>query len=200
MIKINDKKINDILKKEDAIEKFGNVLALLYSVFIEAAEIKHSAKSFVHFVEAFSIFLSFNCRTKELREMDRSKLLARAMSNIPISDELPQLVTIEYDDDSAIEYLEKHTEEILMKLISFPNPVWFSEPDANKFSAYLSGFIFSNLRCLCFYEDKIPCTFEIIMGLYNFCKSASLTNDLKGKAAREFFSNENVKSWFNGPI
>ena len=200
MIKINDRSINDILKKKDAVERFENILGLLYLTFIDAAKIEYSAKSFVHFVEAFSIFLSFNCERKKMKEMDISKLLERAMAHMPVSDESTLAVSIQFDDDSAIDYLENHTEKILLELFLYPNPECFSETNSNVFSAYLSSFILSDLMCLDYYEDKIPCTFEIIMGLYNFCESASSTNNLKGKKARKFFSYENVKSWVHEPI
>lgn len=200
MIKINDKNINDILKAKDAVERFDGILGLLYLVFIDAAKIEYSAKSFVHFVEAFSIFLSLNCGREKMKEVDVSKLLERGMARMPVSDESTLAVSIRFDDDSAVDVLEKHTEKILLELFSYPDPECFSETISNGYSIYLSSFILSDLKYLDYYEDKIPCTFEIIMGLYNFCKSASFTNNLKGKKARKFFSYENVKSWVHEPV
>lgn len=60
MIKINNKNINDILKSKDSIEKYYDLSALLYGIFIRINHLENSLETKVHFAEAMTLFLRLN--------------------------------------------------------------------------------------------------------------------------------------------
>ncbi|MBQ8649410.1 MAG: hypothetical protein IJ470_05010 [Clostridia bacterium] len=199
MIKINDRNINDVFKDEDIIEKYSDVLSVLYAVFLKINDIEKSIESMVRFVEALTLFLRLNSSSLLSREQIPIELIIRYLAGKSLSNGEALKIYELVDDSDYEEYFKRNVFYIKKELYYYAECIYNAEKPIDYFGEYIEHLINCQLQALNSYKGDTPLTNEILLTLYYASEELSITNVFKYNGDSKFFSEEESKWLFLNP-
>lgn len=199
MIKINNRNINDIFKDEDIIEKYSDVLSVLYAVFLKINDIEKSIESMVRFVEALTLFLRLNSSSLLSREQIPIELIIRYLAGKSLSNGEALKIYELVDDSDYEEYFKRNVFYIKKELYYYAECIYNAEKPIDYFGEYIEHLINCQLQALNSYKGDTPLTNEILLTLYYASEELSITNVFKYNGDSKFFSEEESKWLFLNP-
>ncbi len=199
MIKINDRNINDIFKDEDIIEKYNDIMSILYASFIKINDIEKTVESMVRFMEALTLFLRLNSSSLLSREQIPMELIIRYSTDKSLSNEGMLGVEILADDSSYEQYITQNAFYIKKELYYYAECIYEVERPINPFVEYMQRLISSALQALNSYKGDTLLSNEILLALYYLCEEISITGVFKNNDDANFFAEEESKWVFMKP-
>ena len=193
MIKINDRNINDVFKDEDIIEKYSDVLSVLYAVFLKINDIEKSIESMVRFVEALTLFLRLNSSSLLSREQIPIELIIRYLAGKSLSNGEALKIYELVDDSDYEEYFKRNVFYIKKELYYYAECIYNAEKPIDYFGEYIEHLINCQLQALNSYKGDTPLTNEILLTLYYASEELSITNVFKYNGDSKIFSEEDSK-------
>lgn len=201
MIKINDKNINDILKSKDSIEKYYDLMTLLYRVFIKINLLEDSLETMVNFIEAITLFLRLNSRSLFNDDEVSDLLITRYISNKALANDgnaLKVEVLEDEERDNIRKYISKNYHSMKKELYLYAKELYCGECCFDDFDVYMSNLIKKGIQALDSYEGNEPLTNSKLFGLYFYCKNMSITGVFRSSELSIFFDEEDCKKQMIG--